>query len=889
MQSSLGLLDLLKTVMPFKHWELTILLVFLSSFTLHAQGQSAIPIKLWDKTLGSSVDDYLNAMVATSDGGYLLGGYSFQGLEGGSESNPGQQDYVVIKVDKDGNKEWSKTLGGDKYDFLSAMVATLDGGYLLGGYSLSGISGDKSEESRGGYDYWIIKIDKDGNKEWDKTFGGNGDDLLYSLIQTADGGYLLGGNSDSDKGSDKTDAGKGLFDYWIIKINSNGDKVWDKDYGGTDFDYFKSIVAASDGGYLLGGYSQSGAGGDKSDTSRGMYDYWIVKIDDSGNKAWDKTFGGSKLDELISMITTEDGGYILGGDSYSEIGGDKSEANNGFNDYWVIKIDQDGNKKWDKTFGGKSGDYFAALVATPDSGYILGGSSASGIGGDKSEANKGSDYWLVKTDSNGKKIWDKTFGGPGNDELHTIVTTPDHGYLLAGKSNSAIGGDKSEPSQGSYDFWILKLQGEAIKQIQSIAFDSIPDHTFGDTAFSITAKASSDLPLTFTIISGPATIADSVVTLTGTGIVTIEASQQGDSVYNPAPAVNRSFRINKAMPVITWNPANAVEGMQLSESQLNATAAFKGMPVAGAFVYTPPAGTILNSGSQVLAADFTPVDTANFNTVLNSTRTITVSSNTSPAITYFAPSAGPSGSFVFIMGENLSKTMAVSFNGVSAAYMILNNYFLIATVPVGATTGFISIKDINNNDIVFNQSVFNITYALPDVHFFIPATGSAGTLVTIVGENFGEATQVLFNGLATSNFKVLNAYILEVLVPTGATTGAITVVTPRGSGSSSYNFIVTDKGVLVAEQRGANINEEERTAIVYPNPFKNSFTLSLEGSYQEKLPAILYNMEGKVMLKIPNILSGQQIETGSKLTPGVYILEVGVGKDSKKYKLIKSF
>jgi hypothetical protein len=179
---------------------------------------------------------------------------------------------------------------------------------------------------------------------------------------------------------------------------------WDKTFGGTGSDYAHSVVSTSDGGYLLVGYSQSGAGGDKSQNSQGSYDYWAVKIDANGNKVWDKTFGGNGGDEAQSVVTTSDGGYLLVGYSASGAGGDKSQNSQGYTDYWAVKIDGNGNKVWDKTFGGTSHDYAQSVVSTSDGGYLLVGDSGSGAGGDKTQGNQGSDdYWAVKIDANGNK------------------------------------------------------------------------------------------------------------------------------------------------------------------------------------------------------------------------------------------------------------------------------------------------------------------------------------------------------------------------------------------------------------------------------------------------------------------------------------------------------
>lgn len=175
------------------------------------------------------------------------------------------------------------------------------------------------------------------------------------------------------------------------------------------------MIVTADGSYLLGGYSNSDVG---SEANRGELDYWVIRIDAQGNKLWDKTFGGSANDELQALVATPDGGYLLGGTSASSISGDKSKNNKGVlneygnwtSDYWIVKIDSLGNKLWDKTFGGNNDDNLTTLLPTTDGNYLLGGTSSSGISGDKSQPSQGEDYWVVKIDANGKKIWNKTLG-----------------------------------------------------------------------------------------------------------------------------------------------------------------------------------------------------------------------------------------------------------------------------------------------------------------------------------------------------------------------------------------------------------------------------------------------------------------------------------------------
>ncbi|MBK9320965.1 MAG: hypothetical protein IPM91_20670 [Bacteroidetes bacterium] len=143
----------------------------------------------------------------------------------------------------------------------------------------------------GGDDYWIVKIDSFGNIQWQNTIGGNDNDQLSTLQQTIDGGYILGGSSLSGISGDKTEVGYGGWDYWIVKIDSTGSIQWQNSMGGSDYDYLRSIQQTSDGGFILGGYSASNISGDKAENCLGVFDYWIVKIDSLGNIQWENTIG----------------------------------------------------------------------------------------------------------------------------------------------------------------------------------------------------------------------------------------------------------------------------------------------------------------------------------------------------------------------------------------------------------------------------------------------------------------------------------------------------------------------------------------------------------------------------------------------------------------------
>ncbi|MBK7887449.1 MAG: hypothetical protein IPJ86_09135 [Bacteroidetes bacterium] len=221
--------------------------------------------------------------------------------------------------------EWQRTIGGSSGDILLSIKQTNDGGYILGGFSESNISGDKSEISWFG-DYWMVKTDSLGNIQWQNTIGGNSLDFLTSISQTSDGGYILGGYSESNISRDKTEINIGGSDYWIVKTDSLGIIQWQNTIGGTSDDFLKSIQQTTDGGYILGGYSESNFSGDKTENSIGYQDYWVVKTDSIGNIQWQNTIGGDNYDELYTIQQTTDGGYILGGWSQSSFSGIKQKT-----------------------------------------------------------------------------------------------------------------------------------------------------------------------------------------------------------------------------------------------------------------------------------------------------------------------------------------------------------------------------------------------------------------------------------------------------------------------------------------------------------------------------------------------------------------------------------
>ncbi len=356
---------------------------------------------------------------------------------------------------------WQKTIGGDKDEIISNLIPTSDGGYLIGCSSYSNASGQKSEDNWDptgqSQDYWIIKVDSVGNIQWDNTIGGTWKDRLFDCIEIPGGGYLIGGFSLSQTGGDKSDNLCGNADYWILKLDTNGNIVWQNDIGGYMDDILISITYTPDGGCIIGGNSASNISCDKTENNSFIQtrDVWVLKLDSLGNIQWQKNIGiGQWSDETISsIILTTDGGYLLAGTRYTE-----NYGGPGYSNYWFVKLSNTGSKLWEKTIVASLTEQLINALALPDGNIVCIGYSNSGIGYDKTEPSFGGyDYWILKLDPNCNIIWQKTIGGSGNDYLYSIKPTIDGGFITCGNSDSGISGLKTEMSNGGNDVWILKL------------------------------------------------------------------------------------------------------------------------------------------------------------------------------------------------------------------------------------------------------------------------------------------------------------------------------------------------------------------------------------------------------------------------------------------------
>ena len=402
-------------------------------------------------------------------------------------------DYWIVRCDINGHILWENTIGGKREDWSSCIYPTADNGCVVGGFSTSSIGADKDEPVigiLGQSDYWVLKLDENGNIVWQNTIGTTTIDFLNDICGTPDGGYMLFGESFGGADGDKTEPNLGGYDYWLIKVDSIGNILWQNTYGGADYDYARKIIPAIGGGYYLAGISHSGISGTKLEYSRGLGDFWVIKIDAEGNELWQKTIGSLAEDELTDILETPDGKLILCGTSYGGVGGDKTMSGFGSADYWVIALSDDGSLLWQQSYGGNSVDGAAAIAITSSGELRVAGHSSSPISGNKSVASTiMSDFWILQVSSLGDIQWQQNVAGNNQDILGDMIVNGNDETVCVGYGYSSLAYDKTEPGYGGYDYWVVALADTCAAEVCNDLDDNcdgIVDNAFSDSVFVVT-------------------------------------------------------------------------------------------------------------------------------------------------------------------------------------------------------------------------------------------------------------------------------------------------------------------------------------------------------------------------------------------------------------------
>jgi hypothetical protein len=417
--------------------------------------KSQAPTIEWQKSIGGTDEDAATQIQPTPDGGYIVVG-STKSIST-TIPNHGGWDIFVVKINSLGNVQWQKCYGGSNAELGYSIATTSDGGYIIGGETNSQ-DGDITGNTFGiaNNHAWVVKINSAGTIQWQKFInGGIIGSSIRSIIQTNDGGYLFVGSAYDILTTTSID----YDDSWVVKLTSTGAVSWSTAFGGNYHDRFESVVQTTDGGYVIAGETASSNLPNYHTAITGItFDCFIVKINSTGGLVWQKLYGGAGGEFARSIIQTSDGGFAIAG--YNGGNGGEVTGNKGFDDAWLVKLNISGNLLWQKSYGGSTNDDASSLVENAD-GTITLACTAGSTDGDITNFINLRDYWIVKANgSNGNIIWQKKYGGGNRDDAYSIKATADGGYIVAGYA-TFDGGDVTG-NNGYIDYWILKLKGNII-------------------------------------------------------------------------------------------------------------------------------------------------------------------------------------------------------------------------------------------------------------------------------------------------------------------------------------------------------------------------------------------------------------------------------------------
>lgn len=420
----------------------------------------AQPAIEWQKNYGGNNGEFALSTKQTSDGGYIVAGYTLSN-NGDVTGYRGGEDYWVMKLNSAGTIQWKRTYGGSGDDRCNAVLQTADGGYILAGTSNS--ADGQVTNAKGGFDMWIVKTDANGNITWRRNFGGSDDEAAYSIDELNAGGYVIAGESKSSTGD--IDNNKGGYDYWIIKVSAAGNLVWERNYGGSADESAKSVQECTDGSIIVAGETVSN---DYDVTNnKGGYDFWVLRLRANGTIRWKNTYGGTANDNAYAVTQISNGNFIVVGETESNNGNIANNA--GGDDFFVMNLRGSGAVQWSKTYGGSADDNARFVRETADGAVVITGKTESNSG--LVTNPKGAhDVWVIKViKSNGNLDWQRTLGGSDNDFGYAVDVTADGAQVVVGHSESDD--QDLNNNKGNADFWIVKLSSSGQRVIADAGQD----------------------------------------------------------------------------------------------------------------------------------------------------------------------------------------------------------------------------------------------------------------------------------------------------------------------------------------------------------------------------------------------------------------------------------
>ncbi len=427
---------------------------FLLSISLFTNAQSNMPIQ-WQACFGGTDNDYINDIVASENGYMLLG--TIYSNDGDITNSHGGKDIWIVNIDSIGNMVWEKAYGGSNTDFAKGIVRGDDGYYYFVGDVFSN-DGDIQSGNHGNYDVWVVKINGEGDILWERCYGGSGMEESPMIKLLNDGNLLVSSNSASSDGD--LPAHYGVFDSWLLKISPDGEILQNEVFGNSMMNYIMDIVETVDGGYFfLSGTSLVG-GMVEGTYHGGVADVWAVKLDSNMDIEWQGLYGGGETDYGTGGLHELSDGYIFLASTKS-YDGDVSGFHGGFEDIWAVRIDLEGEIVWQRCLGGSESESAIELQQTEDGGFVVFGITSSDNGdvtGNHSYPNGWTDIWMVKLSSDGELEWQQCFGGLANETVYSgVIKKSDHNWVIAGSSayNSF---DVNCNMHGEDDFWVFEIK-----------------------------------------------------------------------------------------------------------------------------------------------------------------------------------------------------------------------------------------------------------------------------------------------------------------------------------------------------------------------------------------------------------------------------------------------
>lgn len=874
-----------------------LLLLLLSLLTLSAFSQTAPSIK-WQKPLGGTSLEYGYDIWPTTDGGCVLAGLAGS-TDGDVAGNHGGGDVFLVKLDASGAKEWEKSYGGTDNDGASSIQQTTDGGYIVAGYSSSN-NGDVTGHHNGvdiNNDFWILKLDAAGAIKWKKSLGGTGDDVAKSIQQTADGGYIVAGYTISKNGDVTTF--KGNYDMWVVKLDTAGVIKWQKSYGGPKDDRANAIKQTPDGGYIVAGYS-FGNGGDvtgyhQSSASAGG-DYWIVKIDSLGTLQWQKCYGGTKNDQAIAITTTNDSGYIVTGfvaSSDGNVTGFHTASGPQF-DCWVVKIDASGGLQWQKSLGGTRDDAGYSVLQNSSGNYVVAGYTYSNDG-DVTANSITCDAWLVNLSAAGSIIWQKSYGGSSLDQAYSIKQALDGGYFFAGWTSSN-NGDVSGNHSLNYDAWVVRFKSDSAHLTQTINFPDPPEKTLLDEDFQLIATASSGLPVSFasTDTSIISIISGNIAHIKKKGVVLITATQPGDATYAAATPVSKiaydaGFSIT-GFPAVGYACSNApvTFGTTIVNSSPGVVYQWKknGLPVGSSATYTDTLPHDADTIKCVVTFDG-KTDSGQIK--------ITVKTALTPSIKVIQ-----NPGFPICYGTSIRFRATNIFGGGGApVYQWMKNNIAVGTNSSEYVDNALNDKDsvwvvvtssypcVTAVAAVSNKIFASVSTGLPPKPSAISGPSSVAANQAGIGYSVPTVADVtyLWSIPADASF-VTDKHNSSVTVNWGSTAGNVVAQTRNGCGYSAKKVLaVSVSPSFVSSGESSQLVTTTGKAALYPNPAKNFATVSFTAAERGWYLLQLTDASGKLLLNRQTLaVKGQNTITlnVSSYAKGSYFVRL-TNKDGKQH------